>query len=343
MPRPIDLRSDTVTRPSDGMRRAMASAEVGDDVFGEDPTVNRLEERVAELLGKESALFCPSGTMANLIGVACATSPGDEIWLDSEAHIVHYELAGSALVAGVQLRTFDGQVGGCPSRQQLDALRRVGDRDHEPVPTLLCLEQTHNRRGGSVAPLALLQASADQARTMGLQVHMDGARLANAAVSLEVPPRSLAAVADSLTFALSKGLGCPAGTMWLGSKDARRRAHIWRKRLGGGMRQIGILAAAGLYALDNNLGRLHQDHANAKRLAQELEGISGLRVALPVETNMVMLSTSAASSEFVEAAAREGVLLVTFGEHTVRCVTHLDVSEEDVVEAAGRLRRLMAA
>ncbi|HVC38912.1 MAG TPA: GntG family PLP-dependent aldolase [Candidatus Dormibacteraeota bacterium] len=343
MPSLIDLRSDTVTRPSEGMRQAMASAEVGDDVFGEDPTVSELEERVAALLGKESALLCPSGTMANLIGITSSTSPGDEVLVDSESHILHYELAGSALIGGVQLRNFAGASAGCPTPDQLDSLQRLADPDHEPRTALLCLEQSHNRRGGTVTPLSELRPTSQTAHRMGLLVHLDGARLANAATRLRVPMVEISACADSLTLALSKGLGCPAGTLWVGSAETRRRAHTWRKRLGGGMRQVGILAAAGLYALDHNLDRLEDDHCAARRLAEILQPCAGVRVdpAL-VETNIVLLDTDLRADAFVDAARRLGVLTVPFGPHTVRCVTHLDVSGADIETAGARLRTVLA-
>jgi threonine aldolase len=340
----IDLRSDTVTRPSEAMRQAIARAEVGDDVFGEDPTVQRLEERVASMLGKETALFCPSGTMANLIGVASATGPGDEVLVDSESHILNYELAGTSMIAGVQLRTFDAPSAGCPSPAQLESLQRLGDRDHEPRTALLCLEQSHNRRGGTVVPIDELRRSTEVAHRMGLAVHLDGARLANAAASLDVPVTEFSSCVDSLTFSLSKGLGCPSGTLWVGSALARTRAHIWRKRLGGGMRQVGILAAAGLFALDHNLDRLPDDHRKARHLAEALHSTPGLHVDLPsVQTNIVLLETAEEANVIVERAQRAGVLTVPFTSHTVRCVTHLDVSMEEIVTAGERLRRVFSA
>jgi threonine aldolase len=344
MPAVIDLRSDTVTRPSEGMRRVMASAEVGDDVFGEDPTVRLLEERVARLLGKEAALFCPSGTMANLIGVATAAAPGEEALVDCESHILHYELAGTAMLAGVQLRNFDAPPGGCPSPDQLESLRRLADPDHEPRTAVLCLEQSHNRRGGRVSPINDLRSASDAAHRMGLVVHLDGARIANAAVSLGVPMTAISAAADSLTFSLSKGLGCPAGTLWVGSAEGRRRAHTWRKRLGGGMRQVGILAAAGLFAIDHNLERLAEDHQKARRLAEAIQSAPGVVVNPDlVQTNIVLLRTSEDADVVIERAQRLGVLMVAFNRHTVRCVTHLDVSMEAVEDAGERLRRVFAA
>jgi threonine aldolase len=322
----------------------MASAEVGDDVYGEDPTVGLLEERVAQLMGKEAALFCPSGTMANLIGVASATVPGDEALVDSQSHILHYELAGTAMLAGVQLRNFDAPAAGCPTPQQLESLRRLADPDHEPRTAVLCLEQSHNRRGGTVSSINDLRTASDAAHGMGIAVHLDGARLANAATSVGVALNEFAAIADSLTFSLSKGLGCPAGTLWIGSAEGRRRAHTWRKRLGGGMRQVGILAAAGLFALDNNLERLGEDHRKARRLAEIVHSAPGVTVDPElVQTNIVLLQTSEEADVIIDRAQRLGVLLVAFDRHTVRCVTHLDVSREAVEDAAGRLREVFGA
>ena len=341
MNRVIDLRSDTVTRPSPAMRQAMARAEVGDDVFGEDPTVRALEERVAQLLGKESALFCPSGTMSNLIAIAAATERGDEVLVDSEAHILHYELAGSAVVAGVQLRNFDAPPAGCPTPDQLARLRRLGDPTHEPRTALLCLEQTHNRRGGTVADPDALARTCSAARSAGLLVHLDGARLGNAAVHLGVTMAALASGADSVNFSLSKGLGCPVGSLWAGTSAARSRAHVWRKRLGGGMRQVGVLAAAGMWALDEQLPRLGEDHLKARRLAEMLADGTGLQAdPAAVQTNIVLLQTRMGAEAVVAQAEAVGVRLVAFGPHTVRGVTHLDVSMDDIDEAGRRLRAL---
>jgi threonine aldolase len=336
----IDLRSDTVTRPSEGMRAAMAAAEVGDDVYGEDPTINRLEAEVAGLLGKEAALFCPSGTMSNLVAILTATHPGEEVLVDREAHVLHYELAGAAVVGGVQLRNFDAPQAGCPTEEQLLELGRLNDPGHEPRSALLCLEQTHNRRGGTVASPEELRAAAGTARRMGMLVHLDGARLGNAAVRLGVPLRDLADCADSVNFSLSKGLGCPVGSLWVGSREARERAHVWRKRLGGGMRQAGVLAAAGLYALEHQLPRLAEDHQKARRLSSALHGAPGLEVDEDrVQTNIVLLQTRRPADEVIARAAGEGVLLTAFGRHTVRCVTHLDVSLAQMDEAAAAIGR----
>ncbi len=344
MERFIDLRSDTVTRPGPEMRAAMAAAEVGDDVYAEDPTVNLLEERVATLLGKEAALFCPSGTMANLISVASATHPGEEVLLDGEAHILHYELAGSSLIAGVQLRNFDAPEAGCPTPQQLNGLRRLDDPAHEPRQSLLCLEQTHNRRGGTVAAITSWDATCATAHQMGLRVHLDGARLGNAATHLGVPPARVAAGADSVMLSLSKGLGCPVGSVWAGTAAQRPRAHVWRKRVGGGMRQAGILAAAGLWALEHQLPRLGEDQEKAKLLATRLADVRGLTVdPAAVQTNIVLLATSLGAEEVVRRAAASAVLLSAFGPHTVRAVTHLDVSDQDVITAAERIAASLGA
>jgi len=340
----IDLRSDTVTLPTDGMRRAMAAAEVGDDVYGEDPSIRELEERVADLLGMESALLCPSGTMSNLIAIASLTSRGEEVLVDSEAHVLHYELAGSAVVAGVQLRNFDAPAAGCPTTPQLLSMERLADPAHEPVTTLLCLEQTHNRRGGSVAPLVDLQAASQTAHGMGLKVHLDGARLGNAAVALGVHPSALAACADSVNFSLSKGLGCPVGSLWVGTADVRERAHIWRKRLGGGMRQAGILAAAGLWALEHQMPRLEEDHVKARRFAQMVAELPGVTVdPESVQTNIVLLETTLSAEEVLRRADAVALRMVAFGHHTVRAVTHLNVTLGQIEEAVRRLRTALAA
>jgi threonine aldolase len=336
----VDLRSDTVTLPSAGMRAAMAAAEVGDDVYGEDPSVNRLEAEVARILGKQAALFCPSGTMSNLIAILTATHPGEEVLVDKEAHILHYELAGAAVIGGVQLRNFDAANAGCPTGDQLRALERLNDPGHEPRTSLLCLEQTHNRRGGTVAAPEELRDAARTAREMGMLIHLDGARLGNAAARLGIPLRDLADCADSVNFSLSKGLGCPVGSLWVGSREARERAHVWRKRLGGGMRQAGVLAAAGLYALEHQLPRLVEDHEKARRLTRALHGAPGLQVdADRVHTNIVLLQTERPAEEVISRAAGEGVLLTAFGQHTVRCVTHLDVSLAQMDEAAAAIGR----
>ncbi|GAC1339089.1 MAG: GntG family PLP-dependent aldolase [Candidatus Dormibacteria bacterium] len=334
---PIDLRSDTFTLPDPAMRRAMADAEVGDDVWGEDPTVRRLEERVAGLLDKRAAVYVPSGTMGNLIGVLVHTRPGDEVVIDRDSHIAFYEVAGTAVVGGVQLRTLDWTEG-VPTAGEVAAAVRTEDI-HQPVSRLLCLENTHNRRGGLAVSAAATTAAAGAAHNHGLQVHCDGARLFNAAVALKTAPASLVAACDTVSVCLSKGLGAPVGSVLAGDSDAIGRARRWRKRLGGGMRQAGVIAAGALWALEHNVDRLAEDHANARRLAgllSELPGIDLVEVAVP--TNIVMLRTRSPAAEVADRARLAGVLLAPMGQHQLRATTHLGVDREAIEEVGRRLR-----
>jgi len=338
--RVIDLRSDTFTVPDEGMRRAMASAEVGDDVWGEDPTVNRLEEQVASLLGKDAAVFVPSGTMGNLVAVCAQTRPGDEIIVDRENHLVVYEVAGTAVVGGVQMRHLD-PASGVPSAAEVEAAVRTPNI-HHPVSRLLCLENTHNRRGGAALDASLIDAAADAAHRHGMRVHCDGARLFNAAAALDCAPAELVASCDSVSVCLSKGLGAPVGSVLAADASTIAEARRWRKRLGGGMRQAGILAAAGLYALEHNVERLHDDHANAALLAAALGGVPGVRLQLPaVPTNIVLALCPRPAAEVVERAAAVGVLVTDMGGPLLRCMTYLGVSREDAQEAASRLRGVL--
>jgi threonine aldolase len=338
--RVIDLRSDTFTVPDEGMRRAMASAEVGDDVWGEDPTVNRLEERVAALLGKQAAVYVPSGTMGNLAAVCAQTRPGDEIVVDRENHVVVYEAAGAAAVAGVQMRQLD-PASGVPSAAEVEAAVRPPDL-HQPVSRLLWLENTHNRRGGAALHASLIDAAAGAAHRHGMRVHCDGARLFNAAVALDASPAELVAHCDSVSVCLSKGLGAPVGSVLAADAATIAEARRWRKRLGGGMRQAGIIAAAGLYALEHNVERLQDDHANARLLADALGGVRGVSLRLPeVPTNIVLALCPRPAVEVVERAAAAGVLVTDMGGPLLRCMTYLGVSREDVQEAASRLRGVL--
>jgi threonine aldolase len=331
----IDLRSDTVTRPSPGMRRAMAEAEVGDDVLDGDPTTRRLEARVAALLGKEDALFFPSGTQANQSGIGLLTRPGTELLLEADAHLLHYEIAGLAALSGVQIRpvaTPDGLL----TEALLHAALRP-DSPFVPRPSAIAIENTHNLAGGKVMPVATAEAIGALATSRGLPLHLDGARLWNAAVALGVPPAALARPATTVMVAFSKGLGCPVGSALAFPKAARRDVWEIRKRLGGGMRQSGILAAAVLYALDHNLDRIGEDHANAKRLAAALEGHPAVR-PLPPETNILMLDLrreADTAAAVVEKLAAAGVGVAAYGPRRVRAVLHLDVSAADVDRAAG--------
>lgn len=332
-PQRIDLRSDTVTRPSPAMRRAMADAEVGDDVLDGDPTVRRLEQRVAELLGKDRAHFFPSGTMANQAGVWLQAERGTEILVDAEAHVLHWEIAGLAGICGVQPRPVRG-AGAVYDAEALEAHVRPAS-PHAPRATLVCVENTHNGAGGKVTDARALRAIRNVATKHGLPVHMDGARLWNAHVALGEPLDVLAACADTVMVSFSKGLGAPVGACLAGNARVMERAWETRKRLGGGMRQSGILAAAALHGLEHNLGRLHEDHARARLFAERLAAVDGVRVVAP-DTNIVMvdLPTGITAIDVVEAAKARGVLVTPWSASRIRAVTHLDVDEAQVVAAA---------
>ncbi|TMB92586.1 MAG: aminotransferase class I/II-fold pyridoxal phosphate-dependent enzyme [Chloroflexi bacterium] len=337
----IDLRSDTLTVPDAGMRAAIAAAEVGDDVWGEDPTVRRLEEGVAALLDKQAAVFVPSGTMANLAAVAAQTRPGDEVIADAQAHVALHEAGGSAAVAGVQLRLLDGFEGTPDAAMVRDAVR---DQDiHNPTSKLLCLENTHNRRGGCAIALQRITAAAGAAHAEGLRVHCDGARLFNAAVALDCAAAALVGHCDTVSVCLSKGLGAPVGSVVAGDDAVIAEVRRWRKRLGGGMRQAGVLAAAGLYALDNNVARLADDHANARVIASALRGVGGATLLEPtIPTNSVMLRTAAPADVVVREAAARGVALAVMGPDLVRGMTHLGVTDTDARRAAEVLSEVLA-
>lgn len=334
-PRTIDLRSDTVTRPSPAMRRAMAEADVGDDVLDRDPTTRRLEERVAELLGMSDALFFPSGTQANQTGVALLASPGTELLLEANAHLVHYELAGVAANWGVQIHPVAAADGLLTAALVRAVLRPPSP--HLPRVAAVAVENTHNAAGGKVMAPDVMDGIVGAARAARLPVHLDGARLWNAALALAVPPARLTRGAATVMVSLSKGLGCPVGSC-LAFAEGIERARAWeiRKRLGGGMRQSGILAAAGLYALDYNLDRLAEDHANARVLAERLSDCPAVRPSTP-ESNIVMIDLvreDQTADVVVSRLAHAGVLVVPFGARRLRAVTHLDVSHDDVVRAA---------
>jgi threonine aldolase len=333
----VDLRSDTFTVPDRQMRRVMAEAEVGDDVWGEDPTVRRLEEAVAARLGKATAVYVPSGTMANLCGVAAQTHPGDEVITDVEAHLVVYEVASGAVIAGVQLRGIDAP-GGVPTAPAVEAAVRPANI-HHPRSRLLALENTHNRRGGLAAGADAVAAAAQAAHRHGLRVHCDGARLFNAAVALGCPPALLVEHCDTVSVCFSKGLGAPVGSALAGDADTIEEARRWRKRLGGGMRQAGVIAAAALHALENNVDRLAEDHAHARLLVDLLSDSPGARVVRPpVPTNIVMLETEAPAAEVAERAAAQGVLTSVMDRHLLRCMTYLGI-DAAAVRRAGRVLR----
>ena len=335
----IDLRSDTVTHPTPEMRQAMFEAEVGDDVYREDPTVNRLEMMAAGIMGKEAALFTTSGTQSNLIAVLTHTNHGDEIIMGDEAHMLWYEVGGAAALGGVTLRTVPNDSCGRLNPDDID--RAIRGKDiHYSETTLLCLENTHNRCGGTVLTTDYTDEVCNLAHTRGLKVHLDGARIFNAAVALGVPACALTQNSDSVALCLSKGLSAPVGSLLCGSKDFVERARKFRKMLGGGMRQAGVIAAAGIVALETMVDRLAEDHANARRLAQGLAGIEGITLAQDdIPTNIVMfhLSPELSVVEFVEGLERAGVKIGLRDGRPFRAVTHRMVSSTDIDEALTRI------
>ncbi|MDZ7289832.1 MAG: aminotransferase class I/II-fold pyridoxal phosphate-dependent enzyme [candidate division KSB1 bacterium] len=340
----IDLRSDTVTRPTREMRRVMAEAEVGDDVFGEDPTVNRLQEMVADLLGTEAALFVPSGTMGNQLGIHCHTRPGDEIICEAGSHFLHFESGAMAALNGVQARPLVGERGVITARQIEDALR--GEAHYFPRSRLIALENTHNTAGGTIFPLAEIQQIRQLADKHGLAMHLDGARLWNACAATGISPREYARYFDSVSVCFSKGLGAPIGSAVAGAKDFVMEARRFRKMFGGGMRQVGIIAAAAIYALEHHRERLVEDHANARRLAEALHGHGGMHIDLAtVQTNIVIIdiaNTKYTVAAALEALKKEGVLVVPFSTVTLRAVTHLDVNAADIERAIAIFHRVFS-
>src|SRR6266850_640121 len=316
------------------MRRAMTTAPLGDDVMGDDPTVNRLEEVAAARLGKEASVFLPTGTMGNLIGVAVSARSGEEVIADAEAHVYLYEAAGAAAVAGVQIQPVATRAG-VMSPAQIVAAVRPRDDSHFALTAALFLENTHNRHGAVVGPLEALRAAAHTAHAQGIKVHLDGARIFNAAVALGVDASVVAAPADTVTFCISKGLACPAGSLFCGTKETVEKARRWRKRLGGGMRQTGVLAAAGLVALDTMVDRLAEDHSNARTLAEGLAEMPGISCDLSrVQTNLVYFDvTKGSAAEFQEACRQRGLLGEATDRQRVRFVTHLGITAADIQSA----------
>jgi len=338
----IDLRSDTVTLPSLEMRQAMANAELGDDVFGEDPTVNRLQEMAAAMLGKEAALLTTSGTQSNLTALLTHCRRGDEVIVGAESHTLVFEVGGAWALGGLGLRPVRNDDRGRLDMAEVRAAIR-GDNEHFPRTGLICLENTHNRCGGAVLNEEDLASVRDVADRRGLPLHMDGARLFNAAVALGVPISSLAAYADSVCFSLSKGLGCPVGSVLCGSREFIAEARRYRKMLGGGMRQAGVLAAAGVYALERMVDRLAEDHENARLAAEGLADIPGVKLAPPPQTNLVYFTVDGWKlPEFVRRLEEAGVLCFDEGGR-IRWVMHFGIERADVEEALARLRPVMAA
>ena len=345
----VDLRSDTLTLPTPEMREAMARAEVGDDVWGEDPTVQRLEAMAAARLGKEAGLFVASGTMGNLVSVVAHTQAGQEVVLDLDSHIYNYEVAGGTIVGNVQMRPVKTERGFLTPEQVQESLGPA--KIHLPVTGLVCLENTHTRHGGTCCTPEEIAAVAKVAHAAGVAVHVDGARLFNAAVALKREPREFAAPVDSVTFCLSKGLASPVGSVVCGSKAFVDRAKRVRKMVGGGMRQAGVLAAAGLISLERMVDRLAEDHANARTLAEALATMPGLVIDLAsVQTNIVIIRVErgdrarsiAATEEIVKGCAARKVKIHAMGPSAIRCVTHKDVDAEDIRRAVDAFRELTA-
>ncbi|HVQ74192.1 MAG TPA: GntG family PLP-dependent aldolase [Candidatus Binatia bacterium] len=340
----VDLRSDTLTLPTPAMREAMARAEVGDDVWEEDPTVQRLEARAAALMAKEAALFVTSGTQGNLVSVLAQTRPGQEILLDEDSHIFNYEGAGAALIGGVQTHPVRTARGFLTPEQVRSALRPANI--HIPSTGLVCLENTHNRHGGTCCTPDEIAAVAEVAHEGGVPVHLDGARLFNAAVALGRPVADFTRSVDSVTFCLSKGLGAPVGSVVCGDRGLVLRARRIRKMLGGGMRQVGVLAAAGLVAVDTMIDRLAEDHANCRRLAEGLAALPGIRVDLAtVQTNIVIFRVDrpGGGADLVSGALARKVKIHQIGPDAVRCVTHKDVDADDIARALDAFREITSS
>lgn len=343
----IDLRSDTVTKPSPGMRQAMAEAEVGDDVFGEDPSVNRLQELAARMLGKEAALFVPSGTMANQICIKVHTQPGDEIIMEHTNHPFRSESGAIAALSSAQVNLLEGKRG-IITAAHVAGVIRSGDDVHDAPTRLVCLENTHNRGGGAIYPLDLIQDISALTRTHGLALHLDGARLFNASVASGIPAPQITQHFDSCTLCLSKGLGAPVGSVIAGSADFIKRSRRYRKMFGGAMRQAGILAAAGSYALEHNVERLAEDHHHAKLLAERICHAKGLRLdPQDVETNIIFLQLDPDearldASELMHAMRERGVLALAANQYAIRLVTHLDVTRDQIEVTAQVICDLLA-
>ncbi len=339
----MDFRSDTVTKPTEEMRQAMATAQVGDDVYGEDPTVNRLEELAAEKLGKEAALFVTSGTQGNQIAVLTHCRAGDEVLLEAESHIFLYEGGAASALAGVQTRPLSGNRGAMDPIQVKKALR--GEDIHYPYSGLICLENTHNKSGGKIVPLENMRAIYEIAREKRVPVHLDGARLFNAAVGIGQPVTAFTQYADTVQVCLSKGLSAPIGSVLAGSQSFIREARKWRKRLGGGLRQVGVIAAPGIIALERMVERLAEDHAHARMLAEGLAAIQGLEVDIEgVETNIVLCDikgTNLSNEEFLERLKAEHVLAVPFDEGIIRFVTHREITESAVQDALKGIQKAL--
>jgi threonine aldolase len=328
----IDLRSDTVTKPTKQMLEAMFKAEVGDDVFGEEPTVNALEQKMAALFGKEAALFCPSGTMTNQIAIKVHTQPGDEVLCDVTAHIYNYEGGGVSSNSGVQIKLIQGEHGRISAKQVQESINPV--YDWLTNTRLVCIENTGNRAGGSYYSLSQMQELSEVCKKNKLSFHLDGARIFNAIVENDYTTKDIGPLFDSISVCLSKGLGAPIGSVLLGDKEFIRKSRRVRKVFGGGMRQAGYLAAAGIYALDNHVLRLKEDHRRAKDLAQIISKLDYVEDVLPVDTNILIfnLKEYVNPEQFLQKLADKNIKAVSFGKQAIRFVTHLDFTDEMVLE-----------
>jgi len=339
----IDLRSDTITKPSLAMREYMMQAEVGDDVFAEDPTVNRLQEKVANLMVKEAALFVPSGTQANQICLNTNTQPGQEVIVDYNAHIFNYESGAGGMLSGIQLHPIIGE-NGFPTVEQIKEVIRPFD-DHYPQTGLVCLENTHNRAGGTIFPIEDIAKISELAKEHNLRLHLDGARLWNASVASGIALSEYAKYFDSVSLCFSKGLGAPIGSIIVGITDFINKAHFYRKAYGGGMRQVGIIAAACEYALENNLDKLKIDHNNAKKIAETLHSLPGIEIDLDsVQTNLIIFDVSKmgkSASDVCLMLEENGILALPFGPTKIRFVTHLDVSSKQADQACQILQKIL--
>jgi len=339
----IDLRSDTLTKPSEGMRKAMYEAEVGDDVFKEDPTVNKLEEYTAELLGKEGALYVPSGTMANQICINVLTNPGDEVICEADAHIFNYESGSPAMLSGIQLMPVKGRLG-VMTTEQVEPLIRPKDAYYMPRTKVIEVENTHNRAGGTIHPIENIIALKELAKKHNLYYHLDGARLWNASVQTGITVKEYASHFDTVSCCLSKGLGAPVGSVIAGTKEFIKEAFRVRKAWGGGMRQVGIIAAAGLYALQNNIERLKEDHRRAKYLAERINDLKNLEINMnSVHTNILLFKPLTMTvSEAMIKCKENGLLVIQGTVDTLRAITHLDVNDDDVENAADILAEVFS-
>ena len=340
----IDLRSDTVTKPSKAMREAMANAEVGDDVYGEDPTVNKLQKKCAEITGKEAALYVSSGCMANQLAVKSQTNPGEEIIVEAESHILNYETAAPAFISNVQVLPLAG-VNGVYTAEQIK--KHIRPRAYYfPKTALICIENTHNRAGGIIFPLDEIKHIGDLAQSEGVRIHIDGARIFNAYVETGIPVKEYAKHADTISFCFSKGLGAPVGSILCSDAETIAKAHKYRKIIGGGMRQAGVIAAGALYALENNVERLKEDHKNAKFFAQEISKLNDIEIDLStVQTNILIFRLKrdeSGVSKFKQDLKEKGVLISDGSYGSLRIVFHLDVSNEQTEEAAAVFKSVLS-